>query len=76
MNFLSDYELLAENITGGAGKNIFKAHKKVAKIIIGGYNFLMMCYAQRVKFDTIIIRNIKGTQSNLILDDIIRYEPT
>ncbi|MDR0283165.1 MAG: hypothetical protein LBI53_08020 [Candidatus Peribacteria bacterium] len=74
--FLADYDLLVENITGGAGKNIFKANKKVAKIIVGGYNFLMMCYAQRVKLDNTIIRNIKGTQSKLILDDILRYDPT
>jgi hypothetical protein len=75
MRFLEGYEFLAENITGGAGKNIYKANKKTAKIVIGGYNFLMMCYAQKVKFDEIIVRNIRGAQSQLILDDILRYQP-
>jgi len=75
MRFLSGYEFLVENITGGGGKNIYKAHKKFAKIVIGGYNFLMMCYAQKVVFDDILIRNIKGAQSKLILDDMMRYAP-
>jgi hypothetical protein len=73
MRFLENYEFLAENITGGAGKNIYKANKKTAKIVIGGYNFLMMCYAQKVPFDEILVWNIRGNQSQLILDDIARY---
>lgn len=75
MKFLEGYEFLAENITGGGGKNIYKANKKFAKIVIGGYNFLMMCYAQKVEFDEILIRNVRGAQSKLILDDIVRYAP-
>jgi hypothetical protein len=75
MRFLEWYEFLAENITGGAGKNIYKANKTHAKIVIGGYNFLMMCYAQKVPFDEILIRNVRGNQSKLILDDIVRYAP-
>ncbi|MDD2537279.1 MAG: 3'-5' exonuclease [Candidatus Absconditabacteria bacterium] len=73
MKNLSDFELLAENITGGAGKNIFKAKKKLAKIIVGGYNFLMMCYAQGLVFDETIIWNVRGAQANLILDDVLWY---
>ena len=73
--FLSEYELLVENITGGAGKNIYKANKKPTKVVVGGYNFLMMCYAQKVHFDEILVRNVKGAQSQLILNDILRYEP-
>lgn len=72
---VSDFELLVENITWGSGKNVFKAQKKVAKILVGGYNFLMMCYSQNILFDHLFIRNIKGPQSQLILDDIIRYAP-
>lgn len=75
MHFLHKYEFLAENITGGAGKNMYKANKKTAKIVIGGYNFLMMCYAQKVQFDEILVWNIRGNQSQLILDDITRYRP-
>ncbi|MDR2189887.1 MAG: hypothetical protein LBP53_01535 [Candidatus Peribacteria bacterium] len=59
MRFLAGYEFLAENITGGAGKNIYKANKKQKKIVIGGYNFLMMCYAQKVHFDEILVWNIR-----------------
>ena len=35
----------------------------------------MMCYAQKVQFDEILIRNVRGAQSQLILDDIVRYAP-
>ena len=70
------FELLVENITGGVGKNLYKAKKKFAKILVGGYNFLMMSYAQNISFDHLLIWNIKGPQSQLILDDIVRYAPT
>ena len=72
---LSDFELLVENITWGAGKNIYKAKKNPKKIVVWWYNFLMMCYAQKVKFDQLIIWNIKWAQSNLILADMQRYSP-
>lgn len=72
---LSDYELLVENITWGAGKNIYKAKKNSKKIVVWWYNFLMMCYAQKVKFDQLIIWNIKWAQSNLIIADMQRYSP-
>ena len=72
---LSDYELLVENITWWAWKNIYKAQRNDKKVVIWWYNFLMMCYAQQVKFDQLIIRNIKWAQSDLILTDIQRYSP-
>ena len=71
---LSDYELLVENITWWAGKNIYKAQRNDKKIVVWWYNFLMMCYAQKVKFDELIIRNIKWAQSDLILTDMQRYK--
>jgi hypothetical protein len=71
----SDYELLVENITWWAWKNIYKAQKNHKKIVIWWYNFLMMCYAQKVKFDQLIIRNIRWAQSDLILTDMQRYSP-
>lgn len=72
----SDYELLVENITWWAWKNIYKAKRKQKKIVVWWYNFLMMCYAQQVNFDQLIIRNIKWAQSDLILTDMQRYSPT
>ena len=72
---LSGYELLVENITGWAWKNIYKAQRNDKKIVVWWYNFLMMCYAQQVKFDQLIIRNIKWAQSDLILTDMQRYSP-
>ena len=72
---LSEYELLVENITWWAGKNIYKAQRNDKKIVVWWYNFLMMCYAQQVKFDQLIIRNIKWAQSDLILTDMQRYSP-
>ena len=72
---LSDYELLVENITWWAWKNIYKAQKNEKKIVVWWYNFLMMCYAQKVKFDELIIRNIRWAQSDLILTDMQWYSP-
>ena len=72
---LSDYELLVENITWWAWKNTYKAQKNEKKIVVWWYNFLMMCYAQNVKFDQLIIWNIKWAQSDLILTDMQRYSP-
>ena len=72
---LSDYELLVENITWWAWKNIYKAQKNQKKVVVWWYNFLMMCYAQKVKFDELIIRNIRWAQSDLILTDMQRYSP-
>ena len=70
---LADYELLVENITWWAWKNIYKAQRNQKKIVVWWYNFLMMCYAQKVKFDELIIRNIRWAQSDLILTDMQRY---
>ena len=72
---LSDYELLVENITWWAWKNIYKAQRNQKKVVVWWYNFLMMCYAQKVKFDELIIRNIRWAQSDLILTDMQRYSP-
>ena len=72
---LSEFELLVENITWWAGKNIYKSKKNEKKVVVWWYNFLMMCYAQKVKFDQLIIRNIKWAQSSLILSDMQRYAP-
>ena len=70
---LADYELLVENITWWAWKNIYKAQRNPKKIVVWWYNFLMMCYAQKVKFDQLIIWNIRWAQSDLILTDMQRY---
>ncbi|MDR3169483.1 MAG: hypothetical protein LBU27_07180 [Candidatus Peribacteria bacterium] len=75
MRFLADYELLVENITGGAGKNMYKANKKQKKILVGGYNFLMMCYAQKIRFDEILVWNVRGSNSEVILSDVKWYQP-
>ena len=72
---VSNFELLVENITGWAGKNIYKAQKSQKKIVVWWYNFLMMCYAQKVLFDQLIIWNIKWAQSDLIITDMQRYSP-
>ena len=72
---LYDYELLIENITWWAGKNIYKAQKNQNKVVVGWYNFLMMCYAQKIKFDQLIIWNIKWAQSDLIVTDMQWYAP-
>lgn len=68
-----DYLILIENITWGFGKNIFKAKYDQKKIIMWGYNFLMSCYANKVKFDKLIVFNIRWAQEKNILNDVKWY---
>ncbi|MFZ2150841.1 MAG: 3'-5' exonuclease [Candidatus Absconditicoccaceae bacterium] len=65
--------ILIENITGGFGKNIFKSKSNQKKILVGGYNFLMSCYGNKVKFDKLIVFNIRGSQEKNILNDVKWY---
>ncbi|MFA6256548.1 MAG: hypothetical protein WC606_05255, partial [Candidatus Absconditabacterales bacterium] len=65
--------LLVENITGGIGKNIFKAKQTKNKIIIGGYNFILFLYANKVPLKEIILFNARGPSEQNILDDIKWY---
>ncbi len=66
-------ELLVENITWSMGKNIFKAKTKWSKIIVGGYNFLMWLFANKVNIDICIDFNIKWKSYKYLLNDIQRY---
>ena len=68
-----DFMLLVENITGGSGKNIFKAKQHGKKIVIGGYNFLLQLFAQKLAICKLIVYNSKGKEQNLIFNDILRY---
>ncbi|MDO4713585.1 MAG: hypothetical protein Q4B28_02840 [bacterium] len=67
------FDLLVENITGGTGKNLFKAKQQGTKIIIGGYHFLLQLFAQKVAISRLIVYNSKGKDENLIFNDILRY---
>ncbi|MDD3263239.1 MAG: 3'-5' exonuclease [Candidatus Absconditabacteria bacterium] len=72
-NLHNHYTIVAENITGGAGKNIFKLKNNNPKIIIGGYAFLLSIYAECISLDEIIIFNIRGNNEQSILNDIQWY---
>ena len=67
--------LLVENITGGVGKNVFKASTPGHKIIIGGNSFLLYLYANNIRIDEVILFNSKGGSEESILQDIQRYYP-
>ncbi len=68
--------LLVENITGGMGKNIFKAKQTKNKIIIWWYNFILFLYANKVSLKEIIMFNARGPSEQNILDDIKWYNIT
>lgn len=68
-NFL----LLVENITWGSRKNLFKAKQQGNKIIIGGYNFLLQLFAEKIAISQMIIYNSRWNQQDLIFSDILRY---
>ncbi len=65
--------LLVENITGGIGKNIFKAKQTKNKIIIWWYNFILFLYANKVSLKEIIMFNARWPSEQNILDDIKWY---
>ncbi len=65
--------LLIENITGGIGKNIFKAKQTKNKILIWWYNFILYCYANRIPLKEIILFNARWPSEQNIIDDIKRY---
>ncbi len=68
-----DYEILAENITGWVGKNIFKAKNTWKKIIIWWYNFILQIFANKININKIIVLDIKWWLEKLILNDILWY---
>lgn len=65
--------LLVENITGGIGKNIFKAKQTKNKIIIWWYNFILFLFANKVPLKEILLFNARGPSEQNIIDDIKRY---
>lgn len=67
--------ILVENITGGVGKNVFKASGPGRKIIIGGNSFLLYLYANGTTIDEIILFNSKWGSEQSILQDIQWYYP-
>ncbi len=72
-NIHKQASLLVENITGGIGKNIFKAKQSKNKILIWWYNFILFLYANKIKLKEIILFNSRGPSEQNILDDIKRY---
>ncbi len=68
--------LLVENITGGIGKNIFKAKQTKNKIMIWWYNFILFLFANKVPIKEIILFNARGPSEQYIVDDIKRYNTT
>ena len=70
-----DRLFLVENITGGVGKNVFKATAPGKKVIIGGNSFLLYLYANGITIDEIILFNSKWGSEQSILQDIQRYYP-
>jgi hypothetical protein len=65
-----------ENITGGIGKNIFKAKQTKNKIMIWWYNFILFLFANKVPIKEIILFNARGPSEQYIVDDIKRYNTT
>lgn len=69
-----DLNILIENITWWAGKNIFKIKYKTWNIIMWGNRFLLNIFANKVSIDVLINFNISGRWEEAILDEIKWYE--
>jgi len=68
-----EYTILAENITGWSGKNIFLAQQADKSVVIGGYSFLLQCIAKRLYVDKVLVFFIKWAMEKLLLCDMQRY---
>ena len=67
------YTILAENITGGAGKNIFLAQKSPKAVMIWWYSFLLQCISKGLTIDKTTVFFIRWSMEKLLLCDIQRY---
>lgn len=68
------YTLLAENITGGAWKNLYMLEKSTKPIcIIGGYKFLYAVLAKKVALSRIIVYYLAWPMNEQIMRDLYRY---
>lgn len=69
----SDKTLIVENVTGSTTKCVAQAMHHESSIIIGGYEFILQCIAQGLKFDRYgIFGTLKWFQS-LLVQDISYY---
>jgi len=72
-NIHKEILLLAENITGGIGKSVFKAKHSEQKIMIGSYNFYMWLISKWITIDNLIVFNIKWKTEDLMFNDVLWY---
>jgi hypothetical protein len=71
----SDYTILAEKISWGTGKNIFRLQHSEKSIVIGWYYFLLAIFAKQEPLDIIIVHHASGPLKGLILSDCLYYAP-
>ncbi len=68
------YTIVAENITGWVGKNIFLAqHSEKPVIMIGGYSFYLEALAKKFDFQRIYLYHIHGAMKEVIVKDLVWY---
>ncbi len=72
MEFHKNALLLAENITWGVGKSVYKSKQHPRKVLIWSYNFLMWLYANGVSIDKVLVFNIRWAQEQVMLSDLKR----
>lgn len=73
-NLDKNLNILVENITGWAWKNIFKMKHKKWNIVVGWNHFLLNIFGNKLSIDVLINFNISGRWENAILDEIKWYE--
>jgi len=67
------YTIVAENITGWSGKNIFLAKQGKKVVIIWWFSFFLQCLAKRLYLDKVLVFLIKWAMEKLLLCDIWWY---
>jgi len=73
-NLQKDYTIVAENITGWVGKNVFHAlQSKKPVIALWGYAFYLELVAKKFAFSDLYCYHIFGPMKAQIITDMVRY---
>jgi hypothetical protein len=66
----STYKVLVENVTWGRGKNLALSKNHDKRIIVGWYDFIMQCIAEKIMIQQVIMYEQLGLLHGQIMGDI------
>lgn len=66
----STYKVLVENVTWGRGKNLALSKNHDKRIIVGWYDFIMQCIAEKIMIQQVVMYEQLGLLHGQIMGDI------